>query len=42
LDAYAGLYMVDVVCDDDLVPFYARFGLGPLRAMSARRPEALG
>ena len=38
-------YMVDLVCDEDLVPFYERLGLVPYRAMirrdrsSARRPR---
>lgn len=39
---YDEMYMVDVVCDEELVPFYSRFGLRPLRAMSARRPDVLG
>jgi GNAT superfamily N-acetyltransferase len=30
------LYMIDLVCDDDLVPFYERFGMLRLTAMGAR------
>ena len=30
------LYMVDLVCDDDLEPFYARFGLRRYTAMILR------
>ena len=31
------LYSVDVVCDEELRPFYARFGMQPLAAMALRR-----
>jgi GNAT superfamily N-acetyltransferase len=31
------LYSVDVVCDEELRPFYARFGMQPLPAMALRR-----
>lgn len=31
-----GFYMVDVVCDPDLQPFYARYGLRPYSAMVLR------
>ena len=31
------LYAVDVVCDPELRPFYERFGMEPLLAMSLRR-----
>jgi GNAT superfamily N-acetyltransferase len=31
------LYAIDVVCDDELRPFYERFGMVPLRAMALRR-----
>lgn len=34
-------YMVDLVCDEDLVPFYERFGMVPHGAMILRRREAL-
>jgi GNAT superfamily N-acetyltransferase len=27
LDAIGDLYMVDLVCDEDLMPFYERFGM---------------
>ncbi len=36
-----GLYMRDVTCDRDLVPFYERLGMRPLTAMAIRDPEAL-
>ena len=35
----ARLYMVDLVCDPALVPFYARLGLRPATAMILRRSE---
>lgn len=34
-------YMIDLVCDDDLVPFYERLGLVPYRAMIRRDRAAL-
>jgi ribosomal protein S18 acetylase RimI-like enzyme len=34
-------YMVDLVCDEDLVPFYERLGLTRYGAMVQRRPEVL-
>jgi GNAT superfamily N-acetyltransferase len=34
-------YMVDLVCDEDLVPFYERLGLSPYRAMIRRDRAAL-
>ncbi len=37
LAALDDLYMVDVVCDPELVPFYRRLGLQPLTAMARRR-----
>jgi ribosomal protein S18 acetylase RimI-like enzyme len=37
LDELGGLYMVDVVCDADVQPFYARLGLRPTHGMSLRR-----
>ena len=33
------LYMVDLVCDEELQPFYASLGLRPFRAMGLRRFE---
>ena len=33
------LYMVDLVCDPELQPFYARLGLRPAAAMVLRRYE---
>ena len=35
----AQLYMVDLVCDPDLQPFYARFGMRPWSAMLLRNYE---
>jgi len=34
-------YMVDLVCDEDVVPFYERLGLTPYRAMIRRDRTAL-
>ena len=34
-------YMVDLSCDEDVVPFYERLGLTPYRAMVLRRHEVL-
>jgi len=31
------LYSIDLVCDEELRPFYARFGMQPLPAMALRR-----
>jgi len=31
-----GFYMVDLVCDEDLVPFYEKFGFVKFRAMAYR------
>jgi GNAT superfamily N-acetyltransferase len=37
-----GLYMVDLACDDDLVPFYERLGLRRSgAAVGLRRPTAI-
>ena len=41
LAALEGCYMVDVVCDPELVPFYERFGLVPLAGMGRRNRSAL-
>ncbi len=41
LAALDGCYMVDVVCDPDLVPFYERFGLVPLAGMGRRNRSPL-
>ena len=35
-----GFYMVDVVCDPALVPFYERFGLVPLAGLAQRNRAA--
>ncbi len=31
-----GLYMVDLLCDPDVQPFYARLGMRPMTAMFIR------
>ncbi len=36
LDMLSTFYMVDLVCDADLEPFYGGMGMIPLRAMSRR------
>jgi GNAT superfamily N-acetyltransferase len=36
LEALGGLYMVDVMCDDDVRPFYARLGFQPGGGMIRR------
>jgi len=35
------LYMVDVVCDPELVPFYEQFGMTALTGMAKRNRSAL-
>ncbi len=42
LARFADLYAVDLVCDDELVPFYEGLGLQPLRAMALRRYDRQG
>lgn len=37
LDQLGGLYMIDVTCDEEVQPFYARLGLKPSRGMVLRR-----
>jgi ribosomal protein S18 acetylase RimI-like enzyme len=34
-------YMIDLVCDETLVPFYERLGMARVTAMVIRRPETL-
>lgn len=41
LDALGPRYMVDLVCDDDLVPFYERLGLSRYTAMIRRDRPAI-
>jgi len=36
LEELEGLYSIDVVCDEELRPFYERFGMEPLLAMAVR------
>jgi GNAT superfamily N-acetyltransferase len=35
------LYMVDVICDHELIPFYERFGMVPLAGLGRRNRSAL-
>ncbi|HEV3363125.1 MAG TPA: GNAT family N-acetyltransferase [Acidimicrobiia bacterium] len=35
------LYMVDVICDPELIPFYERFGMVPLAGLGRRNRAAL-
>ena len=39
LDTLSGLYMVDLLCDPELQPFYARFGMKPGFGMMLRNYE---
>jgi ribosomal protein S18 acetylase RimI-like enzyme len=41
LELLGGRYMVDLVCDEELVPFYERFGMTRHGAMILRRPGAV-
>jgi GNAT superfamily N-acetyltransferase len=41
LDQLRHLYLIDLVCDDDVVPFYEKLGLTPARAMVRRNRKAL-
>ena len=34
-------YMVDLCCDENLAPFYERFGMSRVVGMSLRRPSAI-
>ena len=36
LERLRGLYMIDLMCDADLQPFYARFGMRPAGGMIVR------
>jgi len=38
LDRLGALPNVDLLCDPDVVPFYERFGMKPVRSMALRRP----
>jgi predicted N-acetyltransferase YhbS len=38
LDGLRALPNVDLLCDPDVVPFYERFGMKPVRGMVLRRP----
>ncbi len=39
LDEFTGFYMVDLLCDDELGPFYERFGMRRSLGMALRRPD---
>lgn len=39
LEQLDGLYMIDTACDDDLVPFYQRFGMRRGNSMILRNHE---
>jgi ribosomal protein S18 acetylase RimI-like enzyme len=41
LELLGGRYMVDLVCDEELVLFYERFGMARHGAMILRRPDAV-
>jgi ribosomal protein S18 acetylase RimI-like enzyme len=41
LDRLAGRYSIDLVCDEDLVPFYEPLGFSRLTAMAIRDRSAL-
>lgn len=36
LDELRGLYMIDLLCDEDLQPYYERFGMQPATGMLMR------
>lgn len=40
LDKFGGLYMVDLLCDPELRPFYASVGMRPAAGMMLRRYES--
>ena len=42
LDQVRGCYMIDLVCDDDVVPFYERLGGTRLNAVAWRNHDRLG
>lgn len=41
LHRYRDLYAIDLVCDDDIVPFYERLGMARVNAMIVRNRDAL-
>jgi GNAT superfamily N-acetyltransferase len=41
LDLVRGRYAVDLCCDEELVPFYERFGMEQVTGMALRDPDAL-
>jgi GNAT superfamily N-acetyltransferase len=42
LDLARNRYMVDLLCDEGLVPFYERFGMQRVAGMALRNRDALG
>jgi hypothetical protein len=42
LEKLCELYMVDLICDVELQPFYARFGMKPASGMVVRNYERQG
>lgn len=40
LDHFEDAYMIDVVCDDDVVPFYERLGLTRVAGMAHRNRQS--
>lgn len=42
LDALGALYMIDALCDEALLPFYARMGFARGSGVARRDPAALG
>ena len=40
LETLSGLYMVDLLCDAELQPFYTRFGMRPATGMFVRNYSA--
>ncbi|HSI98336.1 MAG TPA: GNAT family N-acetyltransferase [Gaiellaceae bacterium] len=41
LELLEGRYMIDLSCDDELVPFYERFGMHRFVGMGLRNPGAI-
>ena len=42
LELVGDRYMVDLMCDEELVPFYERFGMQRVAGMALRNRDALG
>jgi len=41
LELVRGRYAIDLCCDEELVPFYERFGMERVTAMALRNPDGL-